>query len=200
MRTCAALAAALLIASPLAACGSDDDGAATDVAVTAPDDDSTAAQADDSVSETGGEAVAPLTGEEICARLSVASVAADTGLDVLRAVPDDDATPQCAYEYANDTNAVSNLTVASMRPQDVNGLTGADAYDFVVRINESIVGDGAETQTVSAGNAAVRLSGAGLHLGVVQAGDRVLTLLIPIDDVDVDAVDRLVATIATTLD
>jgi hypothetical protein len=142
----------------------------------------------------------PISGEEICERLSIASVAADTGLDVVRATPDDDATPQCAYEYTNDTGGASNLTVASMRSEDVGGLTGSAAFDFVVQINESIAGDGAETQQVSAGDNAIRLSGTSLHVGVVQLGDRVLTLIIPVDDVNADGVDRLIATMATTLD
>ena len=191
MRTGAVLAAAILIAAPLAACGSDDGDDAADDAVT------TSVPDTELVTDTGGETVEALTGEEICSRLTIASVAADTGLDVIRAVPDDRATPQCAYEYDNDTGAVWNLSVASMRPQDVNGL---DAFDFVVRINETVAGADADTQVVSAGESAVRLSGTALHLGVVQVGDRVLTVIIPVDDVDPDAVDQLVATMATTLD
>ena len=194
MRTGAVLAAAILIAAPLAACGSDDGDDAADDAVT------TSVPDTELVTDTGGETVEALTGEEICSRLTIASVAADTGLDVIRAVPDDRATPQCAYEYDNDTGAVSNLSVASMRPQDVNGLTGRVAFDFVVRINETVAGADADTQVVSAGESAVRLSGTALHLGVVQVGDRVLTVIIPVDDVDPDAVDQLVATMATTLD
>ncbi len=184
MRSRVALAAAITIA--LTACGSD--GATSGV-----DDEAGTS------TETSAEAIAPLTATEICERLTVASVAADTGLDVLRASPDDSATPQCAYEYANDTGAVSNLTVASMRPEDVGGLTGSDAFDFVVQINESVAGDGADTQAVSAGDAAIRISGTSLQLGVVQVDDQVLTVIIPTGDVEADAVDRLIATMATAL-
>ena len=95
--------------------------------------------------------------------------------------------------------AVSNLTVASMRPEDVGGLTGGDAFDFVVQINESVAGDGADTQEVSAGDAAIRISGTSVQLGVVQVGDQILTLIIPTGDVEADAVDRLIATMATAL-
>jgi hypothetical protein len=78
-------------------------------------------------------------------------------------------------------------------------MTGSDAFDFVVEINTSIAGADAETQEVSAGDAAVRLSGSSLHLGVLQVGDRVLTVIIPVDDVETDGVDRLIGTMATTL-
>ena len=172
------------------------------IALTACGSDDASPGADDAAgpsTETSAEATAPLTATEICDRLTVASVAADTGLDVLLASPDDAATPQCAYEYANDTGAVSNLTVASMRPEDVGGLTGSDAFDFVVQINETVAGEGADIQEVSAGDAAIRISGTSLQLGVVQVGDQILTVIIPTDDVEPDAVDRLIATMATAL-
>ena len=150
--------------------------------------------------ESDGDPVDTISGEEICARLTVASVAADTGLDVTRATPDDTATPQCVYDYTNDAGGVSNLTVASMRSEDVGGLTGRAAFDSVVQTNGSTAGDGAETQEVSAGDNAIRLSGTSLHIGVVQVGDRVVTLIVPVDDVESDGVDSLIATMATTLD
>ncbi len=183
------LAVVVTASATIAGCGSDDE------ATRSPD-----VPASVTASETPDGQVDAISGEEICERLTVASVAADTGLDVVRATPADDATPQCAYEYTTDTGGVSNLTVASMRSEDVDGLAGSAAFDFVVQINESIAGDGAETQEVSAGDNAIRLSGTSLHLGVVQLGDRVLTLIIPIDDVNSDGVDSLIATMATTLD
>lgn len=185
------LAVVVLAAAALNACGSDDDVGTSSAAETTATSAAPNEQTDDSTDA--------LSAEVICERLSIASVAADTGLDIVRATPDDSATPQCAYEYTSDTGDISNLTVASMRPADVGGLTGSDAFDLVVGINESIAGDGADTQEVSAGDAALRISGASLHLGVVQVGDRVLTLIIPVDDVESDAVDRLIATMATTL-
>ena len=183
MKTRVILTAAIIV---LSACGSDGDtggtGGSSEANVAATDTDTDV-----------------LSGAVICERLSVDSVAADTGLDVTRAVPDDSGTPNCAYEYNNDTGAVSNLTVASMQPADMGGLTGSEAYDFVVGINEAVAGDGAETQEVSAGDAAIRISGSSMQLGVLQVGDQVLTLIIPAVDVGPDAVDRLIATMATTL-
>ncbi len=177
-----ALVVTVIVAGALSACGSDEAASTTPDATTAPSDQTEA-----------------LDAPTICKRLTIASVAADTGLDVVLATPDDSATPQCAYEYTNGTGGVSNLTVASMRSEDVGGETGRDAFDFVVQVNSAIAGDDAETQEVSAGDAAVRLSGSTVHLGVVQVGKRVLTVIIPVDDVESDAVDRLIGTMATAL-
>jgi len=190
VQTRVVLTAAIIALVALSACGSDGDtggsGGSSEATV--------AATATDTDTDTD-----VLSGAVICERLSVDSVAADTGLDVTRAVPDDSGTPQCAYEYNNDTGAVSNLTVASMQPADMGGLTGSEAYDFVVKINETVAGDGAESQEVSAGDAAIRISGSGVQLGVLQVSDQLLTLIIPGADVAPDAVDQLIATMATTL-
>jgi hypothetical protein len=175
-------AVTVIVASALSACGSDGTTDTTSDATTASSDRTEA-----------------LDAATICERLTIASVAADTGLDVVLATPDDSATPQCSYEYTNDTGGVSNLTVASMRSEDVGGATGQDAFDAVVRVNSATATDDVETQEVSAGDAAVRLSGPTVHLGVVQVGKRVLTVTIPVDDVESDAVDRLIGTMATAL-
>ena len=193
MKTRVVLTAATIALVALSACGSDGD--AGDSGDTGGSSEATVAATD---TDTDTD-IDVLSGAVICERLSVDSVAADTGLDVTRAVPDDSGTPQCAYEYNNDTGAVSNLTVASMQPADMGGLTGSEAYDFVVEINETVAGDGAESQEVSAGDAAIRISGSGVQLGVLQVGDQLLTLIIPGADVAPDAVDQLIATMATTL-
>jgi len=193
VKTRVVLPAALIALVALSACGGDGDtGGSSEATVTA----TATATATDTDTDADADV---LSGAVICERLSVDSVAADTGLDVTRAVPDDSGTPNCAYEYNNDTGAVSNLTVASMQPADMGGLTGSEAYDFVVGINEAVAGDGAETQEVSAGDAAIRISGSGVQLGVLQVGDQVLTLIIPGADVASDSVDQLIATMATTL-
>jgi hypothetical protein len=138
-----------------------------------------------------------VTGAAICQRLTTDSVAADLGVEVTAAVPDDSATPQCAYEYTTDTGATSNLTVAFMRPADVGGRTGVDASDFTLGINRAFAGD--DEQEVDAGEAAVRLSGSGIHVGVLRVGDQVYTLIVPVDDAEPTAVETLIGTMATTL-
>ncbi len=192
------LAVTVVAVGILTACGSDGaPGTSPGTSPgTTPDTGSVATTAPSDQSDDQTEA---LDAESICERLTIDSVAADTGLDVVLATPDDSATPQCSYEYTNDTGGVSNLTVASMRSEDVGGLTGQDAFDFVVQINTEVAGADAETQEISAGDAAVRLSGSSLHLGVVQVGERVLTVIIPVDDVKSDAADSLIGTMATTL-
>jgi hypothetical protein len=192
----------MLAATTFAACSSDggssDEPATVDETVgmpsvvATPDTEPAADDADSSQSST-------LTAAEICERLSIDSVAAELGLDVMNTEPDDSATPQCAYFYTNDTGATSNLTVAAMRPDDVGGATGQEAFDFVVRVNEGISGDGAERQDIDAGDNATRLTGASLHLGVLQVGDQVYTVIVPVGDATADDIDRLLATMATTL-
>ena len=187
----------------LAGCGSDSDSSSSvtepNVAVsegdTAPTDSTPLDTADGA-----GTPVEALTGEQICERLPIQTVGAALGLDVGLAEPDDSATPQCAYEYTNESGATSNLTVASMRPDDVGGLTGTDAYDFVLDVNRQVAGttDFEET-TLDAGDGATRLSGESLHLGVLLVGDRVFTVIVPASDATGPDVDSLISKMATTL-
>lgn len=198
---------AIVATAIVAGCGSDDaaepagDADTADVSSTADDttvDSSSATSADTPANTSAADASTP-TGEEICARLTIDSVAADIGLDVIAAEPDDTATPQCAYDYTNESGATSNLTVAAMRPEDVGGATGSEAFETVVEINRSLAGDDVDEQEIDAGDGAVRLSGPALHLGIVRVGDHVYTLIVPAGDAEIDAVDRLIGTMATTL-
>lgn len=197
----AVLVGAVLALATMTACSSDDGSVEPPAAdetigipsvVAAPD-----TEPDPDGTDGGGASA--LTAVEICERLSIDSVAAELGLDVTTTEPDDSSTPQCAYLYTNDTGATSNLTVAAMRPDDVGGATGQEAFDVVVRINEGIAGDAAERQDIDAGDNATRLTGTALHLGVLQVGDQVYTVIVPVGDATADDVDRLIATMATTL-
>ncbi|MGB0111730.1 MAG: hypothetical protein WBP59_00780 [Ilumatobacteraceae bacterium] len=181
-----------LTALGVVGCSSDGDTTETGGAITV-------ATIDESASPDSSATAPTLTGTQICERLSVSSVAADLGIDVVTAEAADTGTPQCAYGYVNDTGVMSNLTVAAMRPVDVGGTTGADAFEYVLSINRGIGGDDVEEQEIDAGDGAVRLSGASLHLGVVRVGDHVYTLIVPVGDAEIDAVDHLIATMATTL-
>jgi hypothetical protein len=182
-----AILAIVVATAAITACADDSDGG---VSI---DDQSIATV------ETTGVQPEAMSAEVICERLSINSVASDTGLDVTRTIPDDSATPHCSYEYTNDDGGVSELTVSVMRSEDVDGLTGGDAFDRVVQINTSAAGGKVDTQDVSAGDAAIRISGSSVHVGVLQLGDRVLTVVIPATDVGTDAADRLITTMATTL-
>lgn len=192
-----AIATVALAALALTACASDDDS----TSATTPPAAASTVPADGSTTADPGASSETLTGAQICERLTVDAVAADTGLDVTKATPDDSSTPQCAYDYVKSTGETSNLTVASMRPDDVGGLSGSEAFDYVVQINKSIAGDDADVdeQKISAGDAAIRLSGESVHLGVLQVGDQVLTLIVPAGDAKTDAVNSLIATMATAL-
>jgi hypothetical protein len=189
-------------------CGSDTDSARTtssvnptDVTDTGPGTTSAVDPTD--VTDTGPGTTADataggaaMTGSEICERLSADTVAGDLDLDVTAAVPDDSATPQCAYEYTSATGGTSNLTVAFMRPEDVGGRTGSDAYEFTLDINRAFAGE--DEEAVDAGDEAVRLDGPGIQVGIVRVGDQVYTLLVP-GDAEAAAVATLIATMATTL-
>jgi hypothetical protein len=193
--------AALVLAGALAlaACGSDDATTSADVTAEVTLDQTTDAPESSAPTTAPSDTSAALTGAEICERLTIESVAADLGVDVTTAEPDDSSTPQCAYLYDTGTGVSSNLTIAAMRPADVGGMSGEAAFDFVVGINRQVAGDDAEEQTINAGDNAIRLSGSSLHLGVVQLGDNVYTLIVPADDTEPAAVDQLITTMATTL-
>ncbi|MGE5211749.1 MAG: hypothetical protein ACM3MM_10825, partial [Acidobacteriota bacterium] len=137
-----------------------------------------------------------MTGTQICERLTVATVAADLGLDVTVARPDDSAMSRCEYEYVVSEGVTSTLTVAAVPPEDAGG---ADAFDAVVDVSRAIAGDGVEEQTINAGEDAVRLSGSAFHVGVLDVGGRIYTLVVPVEDAEPDGIDRLVASMATTL-
>jgi hypothetical protein len=140
-----------------------------------------------------------LSGSQICERLTVPTVTADLGLDVAVATPDDSTTPRCTYEYVVSEGLTSTLTVAAVRPEDAEGLTGSDAFDATVAANRPTVGDGVDEQTINAGDHAVRLTGSLLHVGVLDVNDRIYVLTVPVDDAEPDGIDRLVASMATTL-
>jgi hypothetical protein len=152
----------------------------------------TTAEVADSVPET-------LTGTQICERLTVATVGADLGLDVAVATPSGSGTPACTYEYVVSEGLTSTLTVTAVRAEDAGGLTGSDAFDDVVGANRSIAGTEVDEQKINAGDHAVRLSGSRFHIGVLDVNDRIYTVAVPVDDAEPDGIDRLVASMATTL-
>lgn len=193
-----AVAAGAIALVLLAGCGSDGESS----------EGGTAAGTVDTGSDVGSDAVptptetstpsgSTVTGADICSRLVPESVAADLDLDVTGAVADESGTPQCAYEYTNESGATSNLTVAFMRPDDVAGRVGVEAYEFTLGVNRAFAGD--DEQDVDAGDAAVRLSGSGIHVGVLLVGDEVYTVLVPAGDADPASVEALLATMATSL-
>lgn len=139
-----------------------------------------------------------VTGAEICEAVTVEAVAAATGLPVESSAPSDEATPQCTYAYTSDDGAFSNLTVASMRPEDVGDRALGEAYDYVVDLNRGL-GGGAEEGTPKAGDRAVRLSGASLHFGIFTVDDHLLTVLVPAGDAPGTAADELAVAVADAL-
>lgn len=178
--------------------GAADSGAPSVTSPVSPSPDSPATS-DEGASTEGGHSPggSTLTSEQICERLNQQLVANDLGLVIEESTAETYATPQCSYRYASASGGASNITVAAMRPEDVDGAVGSEAFDAVVELNRSVGDDETVEQRVDAGDAAVRLSGPALHLGVLQLGDHVFTLIVPAGDAQPDSVDRLIATMAT---
>jgi hypothetical protein len=195
-----------------AACGSDDDDRAAPASDTTVDpsaagaertEDSEPSIGDTEPSTSDSEAATPLVpvaGADICATLTPDVVGVALGLTITGATPDDSSTPQCAYEYASGSGGTSNLTVASMRPDDVGGLAGAAAFEYVADINRSIAA-GTEVDEVEPGigEQSLRLSGEALHLGVLAEGGSLFTVIVPVDDADGAQVDALLGAMAESL-
>ena len=138
----------------------------------------------------GGDPIVALTSAELCERIDPAMVSDTLGLEVVGVEETMQSTPQCSIGYGLDTGVTSNVTVASMRPDDIGGRTGAEAFDYVVDVNRSIAsGEEVEESTPEAGDRALRLSGSSLHLGIVAAGDHLLTVIVPASDATGEQVD-----------
>jgi hypothetical protein len=204
-RTRTILFGGVALVAALAACGSDSESGDSGADV-APSGSAAVVPADtlatsdsDTVTIADDTALMALTAEEICERLPFDSVGAALGLDVGLGEPSAMDTPQCSYTYGSE-DTTANVTVASMRPEDVGGRSAREAYGYVVEINRSIAGvTDVEEVELDAGNGAVRISGPALHLGVVQVGDRVLTVVVPAGDASGPEVDSLIAKMSTSL-
>lgn len=210
-RTVSTLVVAAALVATLSSCGSDSD-ADTDTAPPGTASIDTASAADTSIpdplpADTGvpgtsasdGVPLVAFTAEEICERLTPDVVGAALSLEVTSAEPGVMDTPQCSYSYDSD-GVSSNVTIASMRPEDVGNLPATEAFDYVLEINRQVAGD-TEVEEVSldVGDGAVRLSGPSLHLGVLRVGDRVVTVIVPAADADGSGVDELITQMATSL-
>jgi len=183
--------AAALFAAALGACSGGGGNAQANAPVNAGAGGN--AQASVAAPAAPAPALGPLTAQEICDRLSTATVAEILGFDppaVIRATASGSTTPQCTYAYPHGPGDFT-ITVAYMRPDaDLAGNRGAAGFDYVVRINRSMAPD-AHEQPVQAGQRALRLSGSNLHLGIVLTSGRVLTV-IALPSLPGPTVDRLI--------
>lgn len=141
-----------------------------------------------------------LTGAQLCAAVPAAAAGDALGLRVEAAEAGDTATPQCTYSYANRDGEDSALTLAAARPADIDGRTGLAAFDFMVDLSRELAGpDGVTSVDLPVGDKAVRLSGGGVHTGVVASGGHLLTVTVPARDAAGEQVDTLVAQVARAL-
>ena len=154
-----ALVAAVMLA---AACGGDDDAAPT---TTAPDPG-----ADEGVVPTD------LTGAEVCALVDPGVLSeALGGVELAEPQGSEIGTPQCSWSFPTE-DGVTNVVLAVQRTQDdLFGLVGAEAYDYAVGLNETLLG-GLATEIEGLGTAATFVDGDAVSGVVVQAGPRIVTL------------------------
>ena len=186
------LSAALLLG---AGCGDDSDDTGSNPTPSESVDD---AGSNDDGASLGDREITALTDQEICDGLSGAEVGAALGLDVTETAVGGSSTAQCVYNYESESGVTSNVSVASLASDiDLSGRTGDEAFDYVVGLNRGLAG-GTDFDEVEpdAGDRAVRFSGEALHLGVLAVDGHILTVLVPAEDTDGDAVDDLLVAMA----
>lgn len=188
---------ALLLVLALTACSDDGDD-------TAGDPDSTTTVAGDDASGSDGEPsqseLEALDSQAICDAITAEIVGEALGLEVTSADRSDSSTPQCSYLFDSGSGGQSNITIASMRPDDVGDLSGDEAFEYVASVNRQVAaGTDVEETELDAGENALLISGEALQLGVLQTGNHVLTFIVPLD-VDADAAEALMQAAAAAVD
>jgi hypothetical protein len=197
--TLLSLAAGTLL---LAACGGDDSGdAGSDDPTTtaAPDDTSGSVDQGDDGGEPSQSELEALDAQAICDAVTADIVGDALGLEVTSADTSEMSTPQCSYLFDSGSGGQSNITIASMRPEDVGDATGDEGFDYIVRVNRGVAaGTEVEETEIDAGEHALLISGEALQLGVLQAGNHILTFIVP-TDVEVSAAEALMQAAAVAI-
>lgn len=178
----AALVAAVLVLG--SACGDDDADASRSMTTSPTRDDSAV--------------ILVLDEQQICDDLPGADVADALDVNVTASAVGGSPTAQCAYTYTAGSAQMSTITVASMSSEvDLGGRSGREAFDYIVELNRGVAGGtSVDEEGVPVGERAVRLTGSELHLGVISSGGHLLTVIVPVADVDGQAVDRLMGVVA----
>ncbi|WP_139979579.1 hypothetical protein [Nocardioides litoris] len=141
-----------------------------------------------------------LTGKQLCADLPADAAGRALGVAVESAEPGETATPQCTYGYENAAGDDSTATLAAMRPADIGGRTGLEAFAYMVDLSRGLAGPvDLQQEDLRAGDKAVRITGGGVHTGVLAAGGFLLTVTVPERDADAGEVDALVTEVARVL-
>jgi hypothetical protein len=138
-----------------------------------------------------------VTGRDVCATLPPPAASRALGVEVDAAAPGDGATPQCTYSYVNADGNDSTFTLAAMRPADIGGRTGLEAFDYMVELSRGLAGPvSLDQEDLAVGDKAVRITGGDVHTGVVAAGGLLLTVTVPERDADAGQVDAAIAAVA----
>ena len=143
-----------------------------------------------------------LTSEAICEMVSTTEVGLALNVEVEEAVPFEDGTPQCSYQFTVEpvgiNNAIVNVPTINL---DLGGRTGDEAFDHVL----SLYDDTDYTETVTdAGDRSVVLSSpedveAGVHVGVIRLGERIAITIVSVGLVEYDALLDLNELVAEVL-
>ncbi len=187
----------------LVACSGDPE---PDVTTTTPQAAATTTLADTTTSAVTAPPADPhpldLTSEEICEVVSTTEVGLALDVEVDEAVPFEDSTPQCSYEFTVEpvgiNNAIINVPTINL---DLGGRTGEEAFDHVLSLYE----DTGYTEAVTdSGDRSVVLSSpedveAGVHVGVIRLGERIVITIVSVGLIEYDALLELNELVAENL-
>jgi hypothetical protein len=145
----------------------------------------------------GGSSAENITSEDICTAVPLDAVAEATGLAITGAEASGSSTPQCAYTYSTGPGPDPNLTIAASRFTGADSPTIEQAFDGAVTGNMSMAGDEADKIEVDAGDEAVFVSGSSLSVGVLRAGDTLVSVIIPPGAVPDERFEALIKAVGT---
>jgi hypothetical protein len=186
------LVVVLLATVALAGCSddgdADDDAADGTTTTSAGEADTVGTGTDGATSDASGDdTVVPAdqVGTPICEALTSDVVGDAIGLEVTGTDGYGLGTPQCSYSF-EDEGVVTTVSVAVPRPdEDLGGLTGEEALDYSVELNESAIPDAEASETdVDGADAAVLIESEVVLNLLILVDDQILTVASPALDPD----------------
>lgn len=141
-----------------------------------------------------------LTSTQLCTDVPAETAAKALGLTIDSSEAGTTATPQCTYGYTNAAGNDSTFTLAAMRPADIGGRTGLEAFTYMVDLSKGLAGPVAlDEQDLGVGDKATRITGGQVHTAVLAAGGHLLTVTVPEADASASQVDALTGVVARAL-
>lgn len=189
-------ATVISLALVVTACGGgsdSDDGASAD--------DTTTTTVAQNTATPGNPDTSLPSGEQVCTKIPADVVSDKLGLEVTTASPSDpaaDQAPTCTY--ATTGGGGEAVTVAVLRPLDMNGNAGSEGFKSYVEINKAIA-EGVEFDEVQVdvGRQAVRFTGTTTHAAIADTGTQVVSVVVPKDAASGEQVDALLGAVVTAI-